>query len=46
MVLWQQALEAIVHKITVKETFERELSIKFAEPRGCEGAGNAAAGGA
>ena len=46
MVLWQQALEAVVHKITVKEAFEQDLGIKFAEPWGCEGAGNAAAGGA
>ena len=46
MVFWQQALEAVVHKITAKEAFEQELGIKFAEPRGCEGVGGAAAGGA
>ena len=46
VVFWQQALETIAKKITAKEVFERELDIKFEEPRGCEGAGGAAAGGA
>ena len=46
MVFWQQALEAVVRKITAKEAFEQELGIKFAEPWGCEGVGDTAAGGA
>ena len=46
LVFWQQAREAVVHKITVKEAFEQELGIKFAEPWGCEGAGGTFVGGA
>ena len=46
MVFWQQALEAVVRKITAKEAFEQELGIKFAEPWGCEEVDGAAVGGA
>jgi hypothetical protein len=46
VICWQQALEAVVHEIMEKETFEREQGIKSAEPRGCEGVGGAVADGA
>ena len=39
-------LEAVIHEIMDKETFEREQGIKFSELRGCEGAGGVTAGGA
>ena len=46
MVCWKQAMEAAVHEIKEKETFEQEQGIKFMKPRGCEGVVGAAAGGA
>ena len=41
VVRWQRALETVIHKIIEKEMLERDLGIKFTEPRGCEGVGGA-----